>query len=129
MNNKEQIAVIAAATLFASAIPASAIAASASLILSNINITATPLDATSSIIWDYSKIPDILKERGPHDYYFDHTRDITFLHSESMYWIFVPDLTSIYDVDMKEIGGIGPSASARNPSYTIQIHTRNPHKS
>lgn len=57
MKNKNQIAAIATATLFISAIPVSAIAASASVTLSNISITNTALDGGFGAGWDYPGYP------------------------------------------------------------------------
>lgn len=115
MKKKLTNSVAGTTLLFISAIPVSAIAASASLTLSNINITATPLDDESSLIWDYTKVPSVLK--GP-DFY-DYYRDNTFLYSESHYSILVPDYTMISDNDISIIEGSSPSASSLSTSTSV----------
>ena len=116
MKNKNQIAIISTAALFISTIPASAIAASASLTLSNINITATPLDDTSSIKWDYTYVPLIFNGD-----FFGHYGDNALLYSESHYITIVPDYIFTSDEDGRSIGGVGYSPSASSLSSSTSV--------
>jgi len=113
MINKNQIAAIATATLFISAIPASAIAASASLTLSNINITATQLDSKPWLFkWDYENSPTVAF--GAPD------RDEIFMLGQTDYFFYTVDPPELIpNMDTNGYGISGMSARYQEPYFSV----------